>query len=637
MKQVVSFAMIVMYTAIATAQLELTAIGSTYTIDFTGYAGEGFDLAGSEGFLDADTWAVTGFSDGDKDFGEEATTGDFARGTTMGGVATGGLYGVDILGNQGIMVQPVDDDFTPGSIRLKIWNNTGAAIGQLDIQYTVYAYNDQGRSGSFNFAHSIDNSTYTDEPTLDYTSGEAATYMPETETKSIALTGLNIPDGDFYYLKWEGDDVGGSGSRDEFALDDIIITPYAVEAMPEIQFSSIVLTTTEGDSVTSYVVISESADCSVEVSVDPTSTADASDYSFTDPLILDFTSGGSTFLSFDIITIDDAAVEPSETIVFKLDNASAGCTLVSGGDVFTLHVLDNDDTDPIAVNIADVTEEDANGVAVSIGEFVKLTGIVYGVNLADDVGLNFTMRDATGGIRVVHPAADFSYTVTEKDEIEVVGLIGQENGLTIITPQSVTLLSSGNALDTATLTSLFSEETESTLIECIGGLNYVNMDEWAGDGTTFDVQVNFGSNIITVRIDNSVDLSAMPAPHMDDPYYLNITGIGSQEDADAPFTDGYIIMPRYASDIVLDPVLALPDNGNMGITLYPNPVNRECIIQSGEYMQSVALIHTGGEMVLQQYLSGNRAELDLSRLVPGMYIAKITTESGVYSQPVIKF
>ncbi|MBK7109018.1 MAG: hypothetical protein IPH61_07730 [Bacteroidetes bacterium] len=436
MKQIFTLFIIAISFTIANAQLELTTVGSTYTLDFTGFAGEGFDAAGSDGSLDADTWAITGFSDGDKDFGEEATTGDFARGSTMGGETTGGIYGVDVFGNQGIMVQPGEPDFTPGSLRLKIWNNTGSAIGQLDIQYTVYVYNDQGRSSSLNFAHSIDNSSYTDEPTLDYTSGEAPAILPETETKTISITGLNIPAGDFYYLKWEGDDVAGSGSRDEFALDDISITPYGAEASSEIQFSSIVLTATEGETATSYVVISEPADCSIEVSVDASSTASASDYEFASPLVLDFTSGGDAFLSFDVITNDDALVEPAETIVLKLMNVTGGCT-IGFGDTFTLNLLDNDDTEPIVTEIADVTAEDVNGIGTSIGEFVQITGIVHGINLADAVGLNFTIIDETGGMRVFNAATDLSYTVAEKDEITVVGFVDQVNGLTQINAQSI--------------------------------------------------------------------------------------------------------------------------------------------------------------------------------------------------------
>ncbi|MBK8488662.1 MAG: T9SS type A sorting domain-containing protein [Bacteroidetes bacterium] len=634
MKQIFTLFIIAISFTIANAQLELTTVGSTYTLDFTGFAGEGFDAAGSDGSLDADTWAITGFSDGDKDFGEEATTGDFARGSTMGGETTGGIYGVDVFGNQGIMVQPGEPDFTPGSLRLKIWNNTGSAIGQLDIQYTVYVYNDQGRSSSLNFAHSIDNSSYTDEPTLDYTSGEAPAILPETETKTISITGLNIPAGDFYYLKWEGDDVAGSGSRDEFALDDISITPYGAEASSEIQFSSIVLTATEGETATSYVVISEPADCSIEVSVDASSTASASDYEFASPLVLDFTSGGDAFLSFDVITNDDALVEPAETIVLKLMNVTGGCT-IGFGDTFTLNLLDNDDTEPIVTEIADVTAEDVNGIGTSIGEFVQITGIVHGINLADAVGLNFTIIDETGGMRVFNAATDLSYTVAEKDEITVVGFVDQVNGLTQINAQSISLVSADNILETATTVTELGENTESNLVELMD-VYYVNISEWLGDGSTFDVQVTDGINVFTVRIENSVDLASIIAPEGFDPYILNITGIGSQDDNSSPFTDGYILMPRYTSDFYINQGDAIEDISYSTISIYPNPVQDYLVIQSSENIYSIELYNTNGQSVFIENSFGQETSIDVNNLIPGLYVAKISAESGLYTHSFIK-
>ena len=80
---------------------------------FSGFAGAGFDASPDDGMLDSDTWIVTGLSDGDVDFGLCFTTGDFARGSTMGGITTGGVYAADILDNQALMVQPGADDFTP--------------------------------------------------------------------------------------------------------------------------------------------------------------------------------------------------------------------------------------------------------------------------------------------------------------------------------------------------------------------------------------------------------------------------------------------------------------------------------------------------------------------------------------------
>jgi hypothetical protein len=86
MKKLLTYVLSAIVVLPAVAQLEITAIGSPVTIDFTGFMGSGFAPDPAADQLDSDTWAVTGLSDGDLDFGGTAVTGDFARGSTTGGV-----------------------------------------------------------------------------------------------------------------------------------------------------------------------------------------------------------------------------------------------------------------------------------------------------------------------------------------------------------------------------------------------------------------------------------------------------------------------------------------------------------------------------------------------------------------------
>ena len=202
-------------------------------ISFDGFNGSGFSPDPATGQLDSDNWSVLGLSDGDLNFGDTGTEGDFARGISAGGVRNGGCYAFDIgSGNMALGFQPVGSDWTPGDLILKVQNNTGNNILTLTLSYSLWVYNDKPRSNSFNFSHSPDNSTYTLELTLDFTSPETADPSPAwTETvKSISLNDLNIPDCSYYYLKWTGDDFSGSGYMDEFAIDNITITATMGEA-----------------------------------------------------------------------------------------------------------------------------------------------------------------------------------------------------------------------------------------------------------------------------------------------------------------------------------------------------------------------------------------------------------------------
>ncbi len=217
------------------AQLSLQDGTSNYVIDFDAtvsgvssgvFTGSGFTTNPASGQLDADGWATTGLSDGSKSFGISNSAGDHARGSSSGGVATGGVYGFDLGGgNRALGIQPTGSDWTPGTITLKISNNSTSVINDMDIDYNIYVRNDQDRASSFNFSYSYNNSSYTNASAGDYTSPQAGGSTAwVANNKVINLSSLGLNPGEDFYLRWSGSDISGSGSRDEFALDDISIT-----------------------------------------------------------------------------------------------------------------------------------------------------------------------------------------------------------------------------------------------------------------------------------------------------------------------------------------------------------------------------------------------------------------------------
>jgi len=196
-------------------------------VNFTGFTGTGLTSSPAAGQLDSDDWIVTGCTDNlNPVFGSTLTTLDFANGISTGGVSAGGIFAFDVgSSNITLGVQPTGNDWTPGSFILRIQNNTGDVIGSLDISYSIFVRNDSPRGNTFNFSHSSDNVTYVSETALDYTSPAALDALGWVEvTRSITITGVNINPLDMYYLKWTGDDLSGSGARDEFGLDNVSIT-----------------------------------------------------------------------------------------------------------------------------------------------------------------------------------------------------------------------------------------------------------------------------------------------------------------------------------------------------------------------------------------------------------------------------
>ncbi|MCG8332322.1 MAG: plastocyanin/azurin family copper-binding protein [Chitinophagales bacterium] len=228
-----------------------------------------------------------------------------------------------------------------------------------------------------------------------------------------------------------------------------------------------------------------------------------------------------------------------------------------GEDSFTYEVCDADGcqtaTVTVTVNcpvsypeytIGQINTVDADGAADSVGTVCQLSGIVYGVNLRSG-GLQFTIIDSdVEGIGVFSGNNNYGYTVQEGDEVIVQGEVTQFSGLTQIDIDTVWMVSAGNALVTPTIITGLGEDTESQLVK-IEDVSLVDPAQWTGSGSGFNVEVTNGVDVITVRIDNDVDLYSLPAPTGT----FDVTGIGGQFDNSSPFDEGYQLLPRYMEDI----------------------------------------------------------------------------------------
>ncbi len=193
------------------------------------FNGSGFTPTPAVGQLDSDAFAITGLQDGTLTFGGTQTGNDFARGSTTGGEVSGGIYNINP--NIALGVQPAGNDFTPGTITLRIQNTGPSTMTQVTVSYNILVNNDQNRSSSFNFSYSTNDTTYTALPALNFTSTAASDAMGfQSVTRITNITGLTVASGSFFYIRWTGEDVGGSGSRDEFAIDNIVINRLAPTA-----------------------------------------------------------------------------------------------------------------------------------------------------------------------------------------------------------------------------------------------------------------------------------------------------------------------------------------------------------------------------------------------------------------------
>ncbi|HEY0091294.1 MAG TPA: choice-of-anchor D domain-containing protein, partial [Flavobacterium sp.] len=244
----------------ASSQVSLTNAAPTATINFsntmqttvgtnpsTAFTGAGFAPAPASGTypgrLNSNAWETIGWANGDLLFGGLMVNPAHGRGSVAGGVVTEGIYAYTdtpaSVANPTLLIQPADGDFAPGSIALRIKNNGTANITQLTISYNLFVRNDENTSSSFNFSHSADNVVYQADASMDYTSPDVAdafqwVSVDTAPSRSTIISGINIAPNGFYYIRWTCEDVSGTGPRDEFGLDDIVITGTYGSPAPEI-------------------------------------------------------------------------------------------------------------------------------------------------------------------------------------------------------------------------------------------------------------------------------------------------------------------------------------------------------------------------------------------------------------------
>lgn len=232
-------------TAIACAQAPLAALGTPVVIDLTntvagvnnGLFNAGAPLGDTSpgpGQLDYDGWnyvsdaSPNAAAQGPANFPGAMPDG---HGLDTAGTLTSGISAVDIAGVRALAIQPTSSHWTSGSITLRAQNNTGGAIGQLDVAFHIHVYNDQARSNSVRFLYSLTaaQDSWVEVPNTAVVSPDVADANPAWVDHPIActLSGFSMNPGDVVYLRWVGDDVSGSGTRDEFAFSQITITPQA--------------------------------------------------------------------------------------------------------------------------------------------------------------------------------------------------------------------------------------------------------------------------------------------------------------------------------------------------------------------------------------------------------------------------
>jgi len=363
----------------------------------------------------------------------------------------------------------------------------------------------------------------------------------------------------------------------------------------------------------------------VDVVVEPSSTATL-DTDFSVPeYFVDFEPDGFGTTTIGRLTIyieDDIEQEFTEKIVIRLENP-VNATLATTGTA-SIDIIDNDGFNPDLypeMEIGDVTTVDGEGVNPSNGTITALTGIVYGNNIHPE-GVEFTLidkEDKEDGIRVFKFENAPAYTVKEGDEVTVYGVITQFDGLTQIIPDNIVMLSEDNMLfapDSIAGVS-FGEMEESKLIAIKGCVYYTDNQNVGPARHYFVESVDTGISYL-MRVDDDTDVPAT----VDLPGQFIVTGIGSQIDpGTAPYNAGYMIMPRYAADVVetLACVSSDAEPASLKINVYPNPATNELFINTDIALEELVVYNMLGQQVISKTVNQTENILDIGKLQSGCY------------------
>lgn len=234
--------------------------------------------------------------------------------------------------------------------------------------------------------------------------------------------------------------------------------------------------------------------------------------------------------------------------VFVLRESDTTYSTVAAGNGSTLG------TPPVYTIGSISTINPTTGVPDSNNVRVTVRGLVYGSNQRT-TGLQFVLRDATGGTTVFITNKNFGYTVTEGDSIEVQGVVTTFRGLhEVASLDTIIVLGSGKTLKEPTTVAKVEEAGENDLLR-INGVRFLNPPAGTNWPTTSsNIQVlNANNDTITLRILSTFSIAGKPLPATP---VFDVIGLGTQFSTStaSPFAfTGYQLFPRTEADIIAIP------------------------------------------------------------------------------------
>jgi uncharacterized protein len=385
--------------------ISLTTLGSPYTESFDSLVSSGTSSTLPNGwdFLETGTNANTTYTAG---------TGSGNAGDTYSFGASGNserAFGTLLSGS-----------LTP-RIGAQFTNNTGSVVTSLAIAYTGEMWrlgqNAVGRAADrLDFqlstdATSLGTGIWTDFDGLDFSSPVVAGTVgalvgnnaPNRTAITFTITGLNIPVGGTFWLRWLDSDLT-PGADDGLAVDDFSLTPL-VTPVVTITAPDASAFETGPDPGTFRIVRTGSTANALNVTYTVGGSASSSDYT---PVLTGTATipAGQSFVELTITPVDDGVVEASETVILTLVDAgdydlgaSTTATVTIGDDAPTVvSTVPTNGTTNVALD---------QNITVTFSEPVNVTGTWFTI-VCSMSGLHTAAFSGGPTTFAINPDVDFA-------------------------------------------------------------------------------------------------------------------------------------------------------------------------------------------------------------------------------------
>jgi uncharacterized protein len=356
-----------------TGSISLGAIGTAVTENF-------------------DTLANTGTSSslpGGWYFDETGTASNLTYAAGTGSGNTGDVYSFGAAGSSERALGAVQTGSLVPTLGAQFTNNTGSAIGSLDISYV----GEQWRLGTLNRADGLvfqisTNATSVSDGAATWTTVSALNFTAPVTTGTVGALNGNaaasqvaisstltlataIASGQTFWIRWT--DTNATGADDGLGIDNFSITPRAAVPSPGVLAINDV-TQVEGNSGTTDMVftVTRSGGTAGAVSatwtldfIDSATAADAGDFAFGTAFTgtVNFADGQST-ATITLAIQGDADFEPNEPFTVILSDPTGGATI---GDAQGQGTITNDDAAPVAqLSINDVSQVEGNSGTTNV-------------------------------------------------------------------------------------------------------------------------------------------------------------------------------------------------------------------------------------------------------------------------------